>query len=207
MKLLLLGATGPTGLQVVRRAHEEGHDITALVRSPEKLPRLDDRLTVIVGDVTDQQTVADAARGQDAVLCTMGTGKSLTSDVVGRTVDALVPALHTAGVDRLVFLSAFGVGRTKEQASRTQRLFYRTLLRRVYPDKERADRELLASGLDVTLVYPVRLTDQPFDGKYRVGDRFDFAGMPGISRANVAHFMVAQLADPTWSRRIAILAS
>jgi putative NADH-flavin reductase len=207
MRILLLGATGPTGRQVVAQALDEGHRVTALVRSPEKLPQLDDRLTVLVGDVTDEREVAGAAKGQDAVLSTMGSGKSLTSDIVGRTVDALIPAMRKAEVDRLIFLSAFGVGNTYAQASLTQRFFYRAMLRQIYPDKEQADRKLLASDLDVTLVYPVMMTNQPFTGVYRVGDRFDFKGMPRISRADVAHFMLSQLVDPAWSRRIAVLTS
>lgn len=205
MKLLLLGATGPTGLQVAAQAVDAGHHLTALVRSPEKLSRLGNRLTVLVGDVTDEQEVASAAVGQDAVLSTMGSGKSLTSDIVGRTVDAIIPALREAGVGRLILLSAFGVGRTYAQASLPQRLFYRTMLRKLFADKEQADRKLLASALDVTLVYPVTLTSRPFTGAYRVDERFDFKGMPRISRADVAHFMLSQLNDPTWSGRIAIL--
>lgn len=207
MNLLLLGATGPTGRQVVAQALDAGHHLTVLVRNPDRLPQLDDRLTVLVGDVADEQEVANAAVGKDAVLSTMGTGKSLTSDIVSRTVDALVPAMHDAGVGRLIFLSAFGVDRTHAQASLPQRFFYRTLLRKIYSDKQRADRKLLASDLDVTLVYPVALTNQPFTGTYRAGDLFDFTGMPRISRADVAHFMVAQVNDSTWSRRIAILTS
>ncbi|HET6356984.1 NAD(P)-binding oxidoreductase [Streptomyces sp.] len=205
MRLLLLGATGPTGLQLVGQALEQGHHVTALVRSPEKLPRVGARLTVLVGDVTDEQELASAAVGQDAVLSTMGTGRSLTSDIVSRTVDALVPAMHDAGVDRLIFLSAFGVNETYAQASLAQRFFYRTMLRKIYPDKGKADRKLLAGDLDVTLVYPVTLTNRPFTGTYRVGDRFEFKGMPKISRADVAHFMLTQLTDPTWYRRTVIL--
>ncbi|MFI9585342.1 NAD(P)-dependent oxidoreductase [Streptomyces sp. NPDC052236] len=209
MRLLLLGATGPTGLQVVTQAHKEGHHLTVLVRSPEKLPRLDERLTVIVGDVTDEQELARAAVGQDAVVSTMGAGRNLMSDIVGRSVDALIPAMRDAGVDRLILLSAFGVGPTCEHASLPQRLAYRTVLRKLFSDKEQADRKLLDSGLDVTLVYPVTLTNRPFTGLYRAygaGDRINFKGMPSISRADVAHFMLRQLTDPTWSGRIAILA-
>jgi putative NADH-flavin reductase len=205
MKLLLLGATGPTGQQVVSQALERGHHVTALVRTPEKISQGDDHLTVMVGDVADEQEVASAALGQDAVLSTLGSGKSLTSDIVGRAVDALIPAMHDAGVRRLIFLSAFGVGGTERQASSVQRFFYRTMLRKLYADKEQADRKLLAGDLDVTLVYPVALTNKPLTGTYRVGDRFDFQGMPRISRADVAHFMLSQLDDPTWSRGIAIL--
>ncbi|WP_406264424.1 SDR family oxidoreductase [Streptomyces sp. NBC_00191] len=205
MRLLLLGATGPTGLQLVGQALDQRHHVTALVRSPEKLPRVDGRLTVLVGDVADEQALATAAVGQDAVLSTMGTGWSLTSDIVSRTVDALVPAMHDAGVDRLIFLSAFGVNETYAQASLPQRFFYRTMLRKIYPDKGKADRKLLSADLDVTLVCPVTLTNRPFTGTYRVGDHFEFRGMPKISRADVAHFMLTQLTDPTWSRRTAIL--
>ncbi|MET7617327.1 NAD(P)-binding oxidoreductase [Streptomyces sp. NPDC005408] len=205
MNLLVLGATGPTGRRLVGRALDEGHHVTALVRSPEKLPRPGDRLTVLVGDVIDEQEIASAAVSQDAVLSTMGSGKSLTSDIVGRTVDALIPAMHEAGVDRLIFLSAFGVNETYSQASWQQRFLYRTMLRKIYPDKGQADRKLLASGLDVTLVYPVTLTNKPFTGTYRVGDHVDIKGLPSISRADVAHFMLTQLTDATWSRRTAIL--
>jgi putative NADH-flavin reductase len=209
MNLLLLGATGPTGLQVVTQAHKEGHHLTALVRSPQKLPRLDERLAVLVGDVTDEQEVARAAVGKDAVISTMGAGRNLNSEIVGRSVDALVPAMRDAGVDRLILLSAFGVGPTYEHASLPQRLVYRTVLRKLFADKEQADRKLLDSGLDVTLVYPVTLTNGPFTGLYRAygaDDRINFTGMPRISRADVAHFMLRQLTDPTWSGRIAVLA-
>ncbi|MDJ0384231.1 NAD(P)-binding oxidoreductase [Streptomyces sp. G-G2] len=212
MRLLLLGATGPTGLHVLGRTLDEGHTVTALVRSPQKLPRPDegsrDRLTVLVADVADRRDVARAAAGQDAVLCTIGAGRNLTSDIIGRTAAALIPAMREAEVGRLVFLSSYGVvvGDTADGASLSQRFFYRTLLRKIYADKARADRELLASGLDVTVVHPVRLTNGPFTGDYRAVEHARFTGMPGMSRADVAHFMVSQLQDPTWSRRVAVLA-
>ena len=60
MKLVLLGATGGTGLEIVRQALEKGHSVTALVRSPDRLKQFSDRIIVKQGDLlnsTDLQRV------------------------------------------------------------------------------------------------------------------------------------------------------
>ncbi len=51
MKLVVLGATGGTGVEIVRQAVERGHLVTALVRSPDRLRVFRDRITVVPGSV------------------------------------------------------------------------------------------------------------------------------------------------------------
>ena len=72
MKLIIFGSTGCTGRQVVKQALEQGHDVTAFARSPEKLGQKHERLQVIKGDVLDYASVERAIQGQDVVLCSLG---------------------------------------------------------------------------------------------------------------------------------------
>ena len=72
MKLVVFGSTGGTGSQVIRQALEQGHDVTAFARSPEKLTQKHERLKIVQGNVLDYPAVEQAIAGQDAVLCTLG---------------------------------------------------------------------------------------------------------------------------------------
>ena len=119
----------------------------------------------------------------------------------------MIPALAAAGVRRLIFLSAFGVGETFREASLIQKIVFRTFLRSLYSDKVKADAALRASALDWTLVYPVVLTNGVRTDSYRAAEHVKFSGMPAISRADVAHFMLAQTTSTEWLHRTAILSS
>lgn len=77
MKILILGATGPTGRHLVDLALRSGDWVTALVRDPAALGEVADRFTVVMGDATSQRDVAVAALGQDAVISALGQGRSL----------------------------------------------------------------------------------------------------------------------------------
>ena len=205
MRLLILGATGPTGRHLLDQALAAGHEVTALVRKPARLATTHPRLAIVGGDATDVRALEAVLGGQDAVLSALGAGNSLRSDIAGSAVAALIPAMRSQGVRRIVFLSAFGVGDTFAQASLVQRFFYRTMLRQIFADKAKADAMLRQSTLDWTLVYPTRLTNGARTGSYRVGERLEMKGMARISRADVAEFMLAQVRSSEWSRRTAVV--
>ncbi|HEX3644640.1 MAG TPA: NAD(P)-binding oxidoreductase, partial [Vicinamibacterales bacterium] len=170
-KVLVLGATGATGQQVISRALQQGHQVTALVRSPERLPITDERLRVLTGSVTDDSAaLADAVRGQAAVICTLGVGRSLKSGgLIAQSMSRTVRAMEDHGVRRLIFTSAFGVGETFRDVPLGPRIFIRLLLQDIYRDKERGEATLRASGLDWTLVYPAGLIDGRATGGCRAG--------------------------------------
>ncbi len=106
MKLTLLGATGPTGQRVLDQALKAGHQVTALVRDPARLPqRQDGRVTVVTGDATRTEDLKQAISGSDAVLSALGPGKDFKSDLASRTARALVPAAGATDVTRVVVLS------------------------------------------------------------------------------------------------------
>ena len=205
MRLLILGATGPTGRNLVDQALGAGHEVTALARNAARLTVAHPRLAVVPGDATDAGTLEDAMRGKDAVLSALGAGKSLRSQIASRAVAALIPAMRARALKRVIFLSAFGVGESYEQASLLQRIAFRTMLRQIFADKAKADAMLRASGLDWTLVYPTLLTNGARAGRYRVGERLAMKGMSSISRADVAAFMLAQLATDEWRCRTAVI--
>ena len=205
MRLLILGATGPTGRNLVDQALGAGHEVTALARNASRLPVAHAHLAVVVGDATDARTLEDAMGGKDAVLSALGAGNSLRSQIASRAMAALIPAMRARALRRVIFLSSFGVGASFEQASLLQRIAFRTMLRQIFADKAKADAMLRASGLDWTLVYPTLLTNGARAGRYRVGERLAMQGMASISRADVAAFMLAQLATDEWRCRTAVI--
>lgn len=105
-------------------------------------------------------------------------------------------------------MSAFGVGDSLPKASALARLMYSSGGRAIYADKAAGERILTSSDLDWTLAYPVLLTSKPKSGKYQAIDLADLTrvpGMPRISRADVAAFLLSAAKDDSWSRRTAVL--
>ena len=208
MKILILGSTGGTGQQLVAQSLKQNYEVTALARDPSKLKVNHDRLTVIKGSVLDKNVLANALEGKEAVLSALGVGKSLKSkDLISNAVRIIIPAMNEKNVKRLVFLSAFGVGETFTQANFIQRIIFKVFLRNIYADKSMADDLIRRSTLEWTLVYPVLMTDTPGTGKYKVGEKFEMKGMPKISRADVAEFMLRQLIDNNFIKKASIIMS
>ncbi|WP_436701933.1 NAD(P)-dependent oxidoreductase [Nocardioides sp. BYT-33-1] len=206
MKLLILGATGPTGRHVIDHALTAGDAVTVLARRPEALADLADRVTVLTGDATSAADVAAAMAGQDAVISALGRGKSVRADGLFSTAaGATVTAADQAGVRRLVWLSSFGVADTYRSASPAQKAMYSSFLRNIYADKKKSEMTIRASSLDWTIVYPTTLTNRPARGTYRVDDRLEMNGAPTIAREDVAHFLHQAAHTPAWIHRDAVI--
>ncbi|MET9763810.1 NAD(P)H-binding protein [Streptomyces sp. NPDC006372] len=206
MKLLILGATGPTGRHVVDLAIRSGDTVTVLARRPEALHDLAGRITVVAGDATSHDDIAKAMTGQDAVISALGRSTSVRADdLFTRAAAAVIGAAKEADVSRLVWLSSFGVGDTYRSASLAQKAMYSTFLRNIYANKEVSEKGIRSSGLDWTLVYPTMLTKGPAKGTYRVGDRLPMKGNPTISRADVADFLYKAARSPEWIHRDAVI--
>jgi len=210
-RILVLGATGGTGQQLVSQALEQGHLVTALVRNPERMTTTSERVRVLVGSVTDDgEPLAAAAHNQDVVISALGVGSSLKSGgLIARAMPAIVRAMESEGVRRLIFTSAYGVGQTMRDIPFIPRILIRSLLKDLYTDKNVGEDELRRSGnqIDWTLVYPVTLTNGPRTGRYRAGERLTLHGLPRISRADVAEFILTQVEDATYLRKGVLVSS
>ena len=201
-RILVLGATGGTGQQVVSQALQQGHDVTVLVRTRQRFTITNNRLRVLSGSVTDDnQALADAVRDQDAVISTLGVGRSFKSGgLITQSMPRILRAMEHQGIRRLIFTSAFGVGDTRRDVPLIPRIFMRLLLQDIYRDKELGEATLRASGLDWTLVYPVGLVDAA-TGQYRAGERLSLSGFPRIARADVAAFLLTQIDDTRYVKK------
>lgn len=208
MKVLLIGATGGTGQHVLTQALEAGHDVTVLARNPAAVAHRHDRLRVVAGDVTASDgALANAMQGQDAVIAALGRGKSFKSgNLIQHSAPAIVRAMQAHGVRRLIFTSALGVGESFQDAPLFMRLMIWLPLRGIYADKKAGEAHIRTSDLDWTLVQPVQLTDGSLTRHYRADERLPLWGIVTISRADTAHFIVNQLTDPSYSRKVALLA-
>jgi putative NADH-flavin reductase len=191
MKLLVLGATGGTGLEIISQAIERGHSLTAFVRAPDPLKRFGDRIAVIRGDLLNSSELQRVLKGHDAVLSGFGPRLPISkadATLLQRFAVALTSGMHQAGVRRVVVESTAFL--FKDSIIPPTNLFGRLFFPDVTRDAGEMENIFRKSGLDWTMVRPPRLTDQPRTGKYRVLEghlpRFGFA----ISRADVADFMI-----------------
>ena len=105
MKLVVLGATGGTGLEIVRQATERGHSVTALVRSPDRLTPFLDRITVKQGDLLNTADLKQVIQGHDAVLSAFGPRVPISkadANLLQQFAVALTRAMLHAAVRRVV---------------------------------------------------------------------------------------------------------
>jgi putative NADH-flavin reductase len=206
MNLLILGATGGTGQQLVTQALEQGYTVTALARSPEKISIKNDRLTVVQGDVLDEEIMNALIPKQDAILSALGVTKTWKAgDLMTKAVTLLVKLMSTHNKKRLILVSAFGAGESFEQANPVQKFIFRYPLGSRYADKTRSEEILKKQNFDWTVIYPVLLTNGPHTGTYRVGEKMEMRGMPTISRADVADFVLRELKDNRFVRKFPII--
>jgi putative NADH-flavin reductase len=202
-KILILGATGPTGRLIVAQALARGYDVTALVRSPEKLSDLKGA-KLVVGDARDEKTLRQALQGRDAVISALGTPASPFREVtlLSTATRALVSAMKAAHVARLIAITGMGAGDSLGHGGFLfDRLIFPLLLRKVYADKNRQEAIVRDSGLDWGLVRPAVLNDKPGRGTIRA--LTDLSGFHGgtISREDVANFVLDQVRADTWLHR------
>lgn len=204
MKLVVLGASGGCGQQLVAQGSARGHEVTAVVRSSTWQPPSGVR--VERGDLTSEAFLRQAVRGADAVASALGLrikglapwNKPEQPDFLSRSTPALVAAMKTEGVRRVIAISAGGVGDSREKMPGFFRAFIAlTALKHAYAELAVMERLLLESGLDVSIPRPSGLTDGPATGAVKIVETFK--GRATISRADVAGWMLSQLEQPQLS--------
>jgi putative NADH-flavin reductase len=200
MKLLIFGATGGTGQQLVTQALAQGHTVTAFVRRPEAVATQHANLRVVPGDITDEAAVAEAVAGHGVVLSALGTRSGPA--VLPEGTRNILEAMASHGVRRSLWVSSFGAGDSlKQMGWLSQTLIVKGLLRQAIEEKNAQEQVILASGGDWIIARPGGLTDGPLTGTYRVTGPGDKVGRPSISRADVADFMLKNLADDRYARK------
>jgi putative NADH-flavin reductase len=197
MKVLVVGASGRTGRLLVAGALERGHDVPALVRVPERLGDLRERVRVVQGDVLDGGVASDAVDGQEAVLVALGVG-ARRSDRAVSSLGTLnvIRSMQRYHVRRLVVLSAGGTGPGPDPNLpwTHERIVKPLFLKHTYADLRRMETSVRQSELDWTIVRASGgLVDGPARGGYRVEPGYSLPGGRRIAHADVAAFMLDEL--------------
>ncbi len=208
MRFFVLGATGGTGRAFTHQALAAGHQVTALVRDPDRL-RPAAGLTILTGDATDAARLAETAPRHDGYLIALGEyphplsflpgpQRHRSTEVCSRGTAALLTALQGRG--RIGVVSAYGVGATRATAPWYFRLYFWLVMPALFADKERQEASLAASAADYVIAQPVGLTDKPATGTALASPEGRIRRST-VSRADVAAFLLAELATPTLHRQ------
>jgi putative NADH-flavin reductase len=212
MKLTIFAATGGIGRQVLEQAVAAGHQVTAVVRNPDKLSVSGD-VRVVTADLThaDPAVLESAVEGADAVLSGLGPRSRSEAGIASHGTRAIVQAMQATGVRRIVVVSAAPISTVPSPARPKpprhdpgEGLLMRHLLsplakalfREHYADLALMEDILRESGLDWTVVRPPRLTDKPPTGRYRTAYGRNLRGGVVVSRADVAQLMLRVLDQP-----------
>jgi putative NADH-flavin reductase len=209
VKIAIFGGAGDVGRGILEEALARGHTVTASLRTPAKLDDLagHERLTVVQGDATDEDTVAAQVAGHDGVINSVSGVKSGEQDVCARAITAIVAGMRRAGVKRLLNVGTAG---TLEVEPGVQRMdapgFPEFLL-----GEATAQRFVLnylrdeAGDLDWTYISPpVNILPGERRGSYRITvDELliDDAGESRISIPDYSDALLDELEDPQWIRR------
>lgn len=201
--MLIVGATGGTGRQLVAQALERGHTVTVLVRTPAKLEITHEHLQVLQGDVLDYASVEAAVRGQGAVISALGHKRYFgPTRILSEGTRNLLRAMEAQSVPRLICETSLGLGNSAGRMGLYYTLFVIPVILPFYFwDKARQERLIEASRVEWVIVRPGALTNGPKRTTYRHGhDIGSFVRTVRISRADVADFMLNQLTRDTYLR-------
>jgi putative NADH-flavin reductase len=210
MKLTVAAATGKTGRQIVEQALAAGHDVTAVARNPSGF---DDRVRIVRTELSPAGAVPleTAIAGADAVLSGLGARSRADAGIAQSGTRAILDAMRATQVNRLVLISATPVGtvasplRPRPPAvdpgddlltGRVLMPVLRKVFAEVYADLARMEDDVTTSGLDWTIVRPPRLTTGPLTSHYRTSQDANVRKGRTISRADLAHAMLAAASDP-----------
>ncbi|HEY4459351.1 MAG TPA: NAD(P)H-binding protein [Pseudonocardiaceae bacterium] len=212
MNITVFGATGRTGIQIVRQAIDAGHRVTAVVRDPAGLAEAKPYRVVTASVRTaPDEVLADAVSGADAVLSALGPRSRADTGITTAATTAIVRAMKAGDARRIIVVSAAPVSTTPSPGRPrpprhdpgegfVMRSVLTPMIQRVlrynYVDLARMEDVLRDSALDWTSVRPPQLTDKPRTGQYRTATGQNLRGGVRISRADLADLMLDAIDQP-----------
>lgn len=198
MKICVFGATGETGKLVTKMLLDKGHQVSVYVRNPDKVSITNDNLKVIRGDIYDSESISETLQGQDAVISCLGSSTTKKSSQLTDMAKSITVAMKLAEVDRIIYMATAGI---EDEFKGAFKLMIRIILGNVIDDHRNAAKIYKSSDLNYTIVRPVQLNNDEATGIYYEA----FEGLPkskkGISRSNVALFILKALEDSEYENQ------
>ncbi|ALS75597.1 epimerase [Planococcus rifietoensis] len=196
MKIIVFGATGGVGRSVVEQALEQGYEVTAFVRTPDKLKVTGEKLTVVQGDAFHVEQVAAAIAGHEAVVSCLGSNQGMKKSADLQTMAKnIVAGMQQHGIKRIVYTASAGIN---DELPGIGGKLMMGVLKQVLIDHRAAVDAIQQAGLTYTIVRPMGLTNDSFSGQYRESEESVPSKSKTIPRADVAHFILKALGDATY---------
>ncbi|RKD25984.1 hypothetical protein BEP19_03400 [Ammoniphilus oxalaticus] len=198
MNITIFGATGRVGRALVQYALADGHQVTALVRSPEKL-NSHERLTIIEGDARDQTAIQMSLREADVALSSLCANQTTT---LSESIVHITQAMEDQSIRRIVTIGTAGIlqSRTEPKKLRYRSNESRRLITFAAEEHEKVYKHLQATTLDWTIVCPTYLPDGPATQTYRVEPEVLPLDGRSISVGDTAHFAYRELTKKTYNQ-------
>jgi putative NADH-flavin reductase len=203
--IVIFGATGNTGHQLVEQALKRDMHVTAFARDPQKMQISHARLKIVQGDILDTASLDSALNPNiEAAVSALGvfTRKPSTELSVGTA--NIINALNKNAIRRFVVVSSLGVDDSRGQGNFAARAWQRFVIPKMLEDKERQEQAIRDSDLDWTVFRPCRLINEPESRQ----DLVEWSGPPPsvrvtwrISMASLANRILDVLDDPAYTRR------
>ncbi len=155
---------------------------------------------MILGDATNKADLLNSIQNAEALIVTLGTGKSMKPTTLFSDFAKLIVEIHTENkIDiPLIFVTGFGAGESKNYVPWLVKMFLKYFLKDVYADKTKMEEIITNTDLNWTVVRPGRLFDKELTEKYRVENKlFKGINIGGINRADVADFLIKQAENQT----------
>ena len=194
MNIIIFGATGTIGQQLVKQALAKNFKVTAFGRNTEKLSHLKhENLTFYHGDVLNKDSVKDSLQGHDVVLCTLGAGKK--GGVRAPGTKNIIEGMKELGISRFICQTTLGCGESVKNLNFIwKHIMFGWLLKDAYKDHEQQEKFVKGSSLDWTIIRPAAFTDGALTGKYKSGFSADEKDISlKISRSDIADFTLKNL--------------
>ena len=202
MRIIIFGATGTMGRQLVLQALMQGHDVTAFVRDRNKLSDINHpRLQLAVGDVLDIDSVAAQIKGHEAVFCALGAGRK--GDVRSTGTRHIITAMQSHGIDRFICQTTLGCGDSRANLNFFwKRIMFGWFLKAAFEDHELQEQHIFKSKVQWTIVRPAAFVKGDVTGRFKHGfSPTDKTIKLKISRPDVALFMLEQLNTERYLRK------
>jgi len=196
MRIAIIGASGKIGAPIRDEALARGHEVTAIVRHPEKITVQNPRLTVVKADIL-KDTVDELVKGHDAVISAYNPGWS-NPDIYNEQIKgykAIINGVKKSGIKRLLVVGGAG---TLEVAPGVQLLdtanFPENIKGGVLATRETLSMLREEKKLEWTFLSPPASIDPgERTGNYRVGKDQLLKNEEGESKISTQDYAVAML--------------
>lgn len=167
MNILVFGATGRVGNEIVNLALSDEHQVTAFVRNPDKIQINDKNLKIIKGNVLNKEDILRAMQGIDVVISALNTDRTTT---LSESIPHIIEEMYNEGIQRIITVGTAGIlqSRVTPNLLRYQSSESKRKLTRAAEEHHKVYDLLKQSTLDWTIVCPTYLPDGEKVGKYRV---------------------------------------